>query len=163
MLAVVSQAHAHKRNCPAVAPVLEMLRPVVLWRQCPRLVGPMASAGSGGRRKFASGVLPSGSTSPRSLNIFDRELKRKQKNWAARQPEPMKFDYLKEEVRLRDRDGGRADPPGRVTLRRCFPAFTIILEGREACIVCAPVTHSFTKYCLSSSYKARSPPLQDSV
>ncbi|EMP31754.1 Putative methyltransferase C20orf7 like protein, partial [Chelonia mydas] len=28
---------------------------------------------------------------------FDRELKRKQKNWAALQPEPAKYDYLREE------------------------------------------------------------------
>ncbi|KAK7810290.1 hypothetical protein U0070_019318 [Myodes glareolus] len=81
-----------------------MLRPVVLWRLT-RLGGPAVSTGSGGRREVASGVPPSGSTSPRALNIFDRELKRKQKNWAARQPEPMKFDYLKEEVgsRIADR------------------------------------------------------------
>ncbi|XP_076426844.1 arginine-hydroxylase NDUFAF5, mitochondrial isoform X2 [Peromyscus maniculatus bairdii] len=82
-----------------------MLRPVVLWRLSPRLGGPAVSAGSCGRREVASGVPPSGSTSPRALNIFDRELKRKQKNWAARQPEPRKFDYLKEEVgsRIADR------------------------------------------------------------
>lgn len=102
-------ARAQWKSCPAAAPVLEMLRQVVLWRRCSRLVGP---AGSGGRREVAAGVPPSGGTSPRALNIFDRDLKRKQKNWAARQPEPMKFDYLKEEVRL------RSDPPGRVTLRR---------------------------------------------
>ncbi|XP_052578673.1 arginine-hydroxylase NDUFAF5, mitochondrial isoform X2 [Peromyscus californicus insignis] len=82
-----------------------MLRPVVLWRLSPRLGGPAVSAGSCGRRAVASSVPPSGSTSPRALNIFDRELKRKQKNWAARQPEPRKFDYLKEEVgsRIADR------------------------------------------------------------
>ncbi|XP_038186643.1 arginine-hydroxylase NDUFAF5, mitochondrial isoform X2 [Arvicola amphibius] len=81
-----------------------MLRLVVLCRLT-RLGGPAVSAGCGGRREVASGVPPSGSTSPRALNIFDRELKRKQKNWAARQPEPMKFDYLKEEVgsRIADR------------------------------------------------------------
>ncbi|XP_075818434.1 arginine-hydroxylase NDUFAF5, mitochondrial isoform X2 [Microtus pennsylvanicus] len=81
-----------------------MLRPPVLWRLT-RLRSPAVSAGNGGRREVASGVPPSGSTSPRALNIFDRELKRKQKNWAARQPEPMKFDYLKEEVgsRIADR------------------------------------------------------------
>ncbi|XP_029773333.1 arginine-hydroxylase NDUFAF5, mitochondrial isoform X3 [Suricata suricatta] len=58
-----------------------------------------------GLRKVASGVSPPGSPSRRALNIFDRDLKRKQKNWAARQPEPMKFDYLKEEVgsRIADR------------------------------------------------------------
>ncbi|XP_044119404.1 arginine-hydroxylase NDUFAF5, mitochondrial isoform X1 [Neovison vison] len=56
-------------------------------------------------RELASGVSSPGSTSPRALNIFDRDLKRKQKNWAARQPEAMKFDYLKEEVgsRIADR------------------------------------------------------------
>ncbi|XP_054987084.1 arginine-hydroxylase NDUFAF5, mitochondrial isoform X3 [Sorex araneus] len=53
-------------------------------------------------REFASGP---GSTSPRTLNIFDRDLKRKQKNWAARLPDRMKFEYLKEEVgsRIADR------------------------------------------------------------
>ncbi|XP_019607608.2 arginine-hydroxylase NDUFAF5, mitochondrial isoform X2 [Rhinolophus sinicus] len=58
-----------------------------------------------GLRKATSGVSPPGSTSPRALNIFDRDLKRKQKNWAARQPETMKFDYLKDEVgsRIADR------------------------------------------------------------
>ncbi|XP_062059836.1 arginine-hydroxylase NDUFAF5, mitochondrial isoform X2 [Lepus europaeus] len=56
-------------------------------------------------RAVASGVSSPGGTSPGALNIFDRELKRKQKNWAARQPEPIKFDYLKEEVgsRIADR------------------------------------------------------------
>ncbi|XP_055977603.1 arginine-hydroxylase NDUFAF5, mitochondrial isoform X4 [Sorex fumeus] len=55
-----------------------------------------------GLREFASGP---GGTSPRALNIFDRDLKRKQKNWAARQPDVMKFEYLKEEVgsRIADR------------------------------------------------------------
>ena len=107
VLAVLPPAHAHNRKlCPAVAPWPEMLRPVVLWRLT-RLGGPAVSVGSGGRWEVASGVPSSGSTSPRALNIFDRELKRKQKNWAARQPEPMKFDYLKEEVRPRDSDGGR--------------------------------------------------------
>ncbi|XP_055458559.1 arginine-hydroxylase NDUFAF5, mitochondrial isoform X1 [Psammomys obesus] len=79
-----------------------MLRQVVAWRQCSRLVGP---ARSGGRREVASGAPPSGGASPGALNIFDRDLKRKQKNWAARQPEPTKFDYLREEVgsRIADR------------------------------------------------------------
>ncbi|KAG8519846.1 Arginine-hydroxylase NDUFAF5, mitochondrial [Galemys pyrenaicus] len=56
-------------------------------------------------RKFASSFSPPGNASARALNIFDRNLKRKQKNWAARQPETMKFDYLKEEVggRIADR------------------------------------------------------------
>ncbi|XP_035865452.1 arginine-hydroxylase NDUFAF5, mitochondrial isoform X4 [Phyllostomus discolor] len=58
-----------------------------------------------GVRKVASGVSSPGSASPRALNIFDRDLKRKQKNWAARQPDPMKFDYVREEVgsRIADR------------------------------------------------------------
>ncbi|XP_008849308.1 arginine-hydroxylase NDUFAF5, mitochondrial [Nannospalax galili] len=66
---------------------------------------PGVPAGSIGLRDVPSGVPPPGSTSPRALNIFDRDLKRKQKNWAARQPEPMKFDYRKEEVgnRIADR------------------------------------------------------------
>ncbi|XP_021567524.1 arginine-hydroxylase NDUFAF5, mitochondrial isoform X2 [Carlito syrichta] len=82
-----------------------MLRPAGLWRLClrPRTAG--VSTENLGRRKVASAVPPRGGTSPRALNIFDRDLKRKQKNWAARQPEPMKFDYLKEEVgsRIADR------------------------------------------------------------
>ncbi|XP_032276978.1 arginine-hydroxylase NDUFAF5, mitochondrial-like [Phoca vitulina] len=73
----------------------------LLWRWPP-------AAGVPGKnlhfRKVASGVSPLGSTSPRALNIFHRDLKRKQKNWAARQPEPMKFDYLKEEVESRIAD-----------------------------------------------------------
>ncbi|XP_024415157.1 arginine-hydroxylase NDUFAF5, mitochondrial isoform X1 [Desmodus rotundus] len=58
-----------------------------------------------GVRKVASGVSSLGSASPRALNIFDRDLKRKQKNWAARQPDPLKFDYVREEVgsRIADR------------------------------------------------------------
>nr|XP_055200066.1 arginine-hydroxylase NDUFAF5, mitochondrial isoform X2 [Nyctereutes procyonoides] len=67
----------------------------LLWRR-PPAAG--VAARNLGLREVASGVSPPGSTSPRALNIFDRDLKRKQKNWAARQPEPMKFDYLKEAV-----------------------------------------------------------------
>lgn len=48
-----------------------------------------------GLGRFASGP---GRTSTPVLNIFDRALKRKQKNWAARRPDLAKFDYLKEEV-----------------------------------------------------------------
>ena len=60
-----------------------------------------------GVRKVASGVSSLGSASPRALNIFDRDLKRKQKNWAARQPDPLKFDYVREEVSPRDSGGRR--------------------------------------------------------
>ncbi|XP_036040045.1 arginine-hydroxylase NDUFAF5, mitochondrial-like [Onychomys torridus] len=76
----------------------EMLRPVVLWRLSPRLGGP-----GGLCRELRS---QGGSVQCPSIGQhFDRELKRKQKNWAARQPEPRKFDYLKEEVgsRIADR------------------------------------------------------------
>ncbi|NXG82926.1 NDUF5 hydroxylase, partial [Stercorarius parasiticus] len=40
-----------------------------------------------------------------ALSPFDRQLKRKQKNWAALQAEPAKYDYLREEVgsRMADR------------------------------------------------------------
>lgn len=108
VLAVVPPGHAHIRNyAPLWRRQLEMLRPAVLRRLSPRLGGFAVPAGCGSRREVASGVPPTGGTSPRALNIFDRELKRKQKNWAARQPEPMKFDYLKEEVRLWVRDRGR--------------------------------------------------------
>ncbi|XP_011527644.1 arginine-hydroxylase NDUFAF5, mitochondrial isoform X2 [Homo sapiens] len=82
-----------------------MLRPAGLWRLCRRPWAARVPAENLGRREVTSGVSPRGSTSPRTLNIFDRDLKRKQKNWAARQPEPTKFDYLKEEVgsRIADR------------------------------------------------------------
>ncbi|KAF3824662.1 hypothetical protein GH733_009996 [Mirounga leonina] len=76
----------------------------LLWRRPPAAGVPARNLRF---RKVASGVSPPGSTSPRALNIFDRDLKRKQKNWAARQPEPMKFDYLKEEVSPRGSGGGR--------------------------------------------------------
>ena len=100
-----------------------------LWRRRSLVFG--VPAKNLGLRKVASGVSPPGSTSPRALNIFDRDLKRKQKNWAARQPEPVKFDYLKEEVSPRgsrgratpnsgSKSGGSgqapADPTSRVTL-----------------------------------------------
>ncbi|XP_027625805.1 arginine-hydroxylase NDUFAF5, mitochondrial isoform X3 [Tupaia chinensis] len=98
-------AHAHHRTHHLGASRLDMLRQTWLWHlwRRPRAAG--VPAGNLGRRQVASGVSPPSGTTARSLNIFDRDLKRKQKNWAARQPEPMKFDYLKEEVgsRIADR------------------------------------------------------------
>ncbi|XP_066870301.1 arginine-hydroxylase NDUFAF5, mitochondrial isoform X2 [Kogia breviceps] len=90
---------------PQAASPLEMLRLtrfLPCWRRPPAAGVPAKNVGF---RKVASGVSSLGSASPRSLNIFDRDLKRKQKNWAARQPERIKFDYLKEEVgsRIADR------------------------------------------------------------
>ncbi|XP_049724930.1 arginine-hydroxylase NDUFAF5, mitochondrial isoform X2 [Elephas maximus indicus] len=81
-----------------------MLRLEQLWRlwRRPRAAG--VFAGNLSRREVASGVFPPGGASPRALNIFDRNLKRKQKNWAAQQPEPKKYDYLKEEVGSRVAD-----------------------------------------------------------
>ncbi|XP_004634399.1 arginine-hydroxylase NDUFAF5, mitochondrial isoform X1 [Octodon degus] len=75
-----------------------MLKAGWLWRRWLRrgAVGVLAENLS--YREVASGVPPLGSTSPGALNIFDRSLKRKQKNWAAQQPEPTRFDYLREEV-----------------------------------------------------------------
>ncbi|XP_049630314.1 arginine-hydroxylase NDUFAF5, mitochondrial [Suncus etruscus] len=69
-----------------------------LWRPS----GFGAHTDSFGLGRFASGP---GRTSTPVLNIFDRALKRKQKNWAARRPDLAKFDYLKEEVgsRIADR------------------------------------------------------------
>ncbi|KFO29022.1 hypothetical protein H920_09544 [Fukomys damarensis] len=75
-----------------------MLRPGVLWRRWLRPRTTKVGAEKLGCREVASGVPPLGSTSPGVLNIFDRVLKRKQKNWAAQQPELMRFDYLREEV-----------------------------------------------------------------
>uniref|UniRef100_A0A8C9DDF4 Arginine-hydroxylase NDUFAF5, mitochondrial n=1 Tax=Prolemur simus TaxID=1328070 RepID=A0A8C9DDF4_PROSS len=87
-----------------------MLRPAGLWRLLWRPWAPGVPAENLGRRKVASGVSIPGGPSPRALNIFDRDLKRKQKNWAARQPEPAKFDYLREEVRPRAGQRGGAAP-----------------------------------------------------
>ncbi|XP_040837756.1 arginine-hydroxylase NDUFAF5, mitochondrial isoform X2 [Ochotona curzoniae] len=74
-----------------------------VWLPC-RAVGSV-SAETLGRRTVASGACSPGDLSPGALNIFDRQLKRKQKNWAARQPESTQCDYLKEEVgsRIADR------------------------------------------------------------
>lgn len=81
-----------------MVPQREMLRPGVLWRRWLRPCTTRVGAEKLGCREVASGVPPPGSTSPGVLNIFDRGLKRKQKNWAAQQPELMRFDYLREEV-----------------------------------------------------------------
>lgn len=81
-----------------MAPFREMLPLTRLWLRWRRPSVAGVPGKNLGVRKVASGVAPPGSASPRALNIFDRDLKRKQKNWAARQPEPMKFEYLKEEV-----------------------------------------------------------------
>uniref|UniRef100_A0A8C0GEB2 Arginine-hydroxylase NDUFAF5, mitochondrial n=1 Tax=Chelonoidis abingdonii TaxID=106734 RepID=A0A8C0GEB2_CHEAB len=59
-------------------------------------------------RRFwaASGkTAPAASPGSGARSPFDRQLKRKQKNWAALQPEPAKYDYLREEVggRVADR------------------------------------------------------------
>uniref|UniRef100_A0A8D0H3U9 Arginine-hydroxylase NDUFAF5, mitochondrial n=1 Tax=Sphenodon punctatus TaxID=8508 RepID=A0A8D0H3U9_SPHPU len=60
---------------------------------------------------------------PGARSPFDRELKRKQKNWAARQPEPERCEYLREEV------GGRiADRVFDIT--RTFPLALDIGCGR---------------------------------
>lgn len=89
-----------------------MLRPARLWRLWRRPPAAGVLAPNLGGREVASGVSPHGKTSPGVLNIFDRNLKRKQKNWAARQPEPMKFDYLREEVGLGDTAGGLSEAGG---------------------------------------------------
>ncbi|XP_059561496.1 arginine-hydroxylase NDUFAF5, mitochondrial isoform X2 [Myotis daubentonii] len=88
-----------------MAPFREMLSLTRFWLGWRRPSVAGVPGKNLGVRKVASGVSPPGSASPRALNIFDRDLKRKQKNWAARQPEPMKFEYLKEEVgsRIADR------------------------------------------------------------
>ena len=78
-------------------PLLTPLR--FSWRRLPAAGVPVKNLGL---RTVASGASSPSGASPKAFNIFDRDLKRKQKNWAARQPEPMKFDYLKEEVSLRD-------------------------------------------------------------
>ncbi|XP_023608966.1 arginine-hydroxylase NDUFAF5, mitochondrial isoform X4 [Myotis lucifugus] len=88
-----------------MAPFREMLPLTRFWLGWRRPSVARVPGKNLGVRKVASGVSPPGSASPKALNIFDRDLKRKQKNWAARQPEPMKFEYLKEEVgsRIADR------------------------------------------------------------
>ncbi|XP_052506962.1 arginine-hydroxylase NDUFAF5, mitochondrial isoform X2 [Budorcas taxicolor] len=81
-------------------PLLTPLR--FSWRRLPAAGVPVKNLGL---RTVASGASSPSGASPKAFNIFDRDLKRKQKNWAARQPELMKFDYLKEEVgsRIADR------------------------------------------------------------
>ncbi|XP_045430910.1 arginine-hydroxylase NDUFAF5, mitochondrial isoform X1 [Pipistrellus kuhlii] len=88
-----------------MAPCREMLPLTRFWLRWRRPPVARIPGRNLGVRKVASGVSPPSSASPRALNIFDRDLKRKQKNWAARQPEPLKFEYLKEEVgsRIADR------------------------------------------------------------
>ncbi|XP_004840892.1 arginine-hydroxylase NDUFAF5, mitochondrial isoform X2 [Heterocephalus glaber] len=81
-----------------MVPRLEMLRTGVVWHRWLRPRTARVRAENLGCREVASGVPPLGSKSLGVLNIFDRGLKRKQKNWAAQQPEPTRFDYLREEV-----------------------------------------------------------------
>uniref|UniRef100_A0A8C0GGI0 Arginine-hydroxylase NDUFAF5, mitochondrial n=1 Tax=Chelonoidis abingdonii TaxID=106734 RepID=A0A8C0GGI0_CHEAB len=61
-----------------------------------------ASSGCWCRRFWAASgkTAPAASPGSGARSPFDRQLKRKQKNWAALQPEPAKYDYLREEVRL---------------------------------------------------------------
>uniref|UniRef100_A0A8C3IFP0 Arginine-hydroxylase NDUFAF5, mitochondrial n=1 Tax=Chrysemys picta bellii TaxID=8478 RepID=A0A8C3IFP0_CHRPI len=74
-----------------------------------------ASPGCWCRRFWtASGEAAAAAASPGSgaRSPFDRQLKRKQKNWAALQPEPAKYNYLREEVRHpRPRSSGSALSP----------------------------------------------------
>ncbi|XP_037668025.1 arginine-hydroxylase NDUFAF5, mitochondrial isoform X2 [Choloepus didactylus] len=81
-----------------------MLRPFRLWRLWQPSRAVRDSTETLGRKEVASGVSTPRGPSPRALNIFDRDLKRKQKNWAARQSEPKKYDYLREEVGSRVAD-----------------------------------------------------------
>lgn len=139
----------------------KMLRPTRLWlwwRRPPTAVIPAKNLSL---RKAHSAVPPPGSASPRALNIFDRDLKRKQKNWAARQPEPMKFDYLKEEVSVRGSGGGwrRAlasgpgalatsptDPTSPCDLEQApSPAWTPAITVELGFVRCYSSVHSFTR------------------
>lgn len=36
-----------------------------------------------------------------SINVFNREMKKKQKNWAASLEDAYQYDYLRDEVRTR--------------------------------------------------------------
>ena len=134
---------------------MALLTPLrVSWRQLPAAGVPVKNFGL---RTVASGAsFPSGGGSPKAFNIFDRDLKRKQKNWAAQQPEPTKFDYLKEEVSLRDgAEGGLAPdfgpgsspPPRRVTLsgRPALPVWApaVIAQGPRAGVCDVRLVHSF--------------------
>uniref|UniRef100_A0A8C0GPJ6 Arginine-hydroxylase NDUFAF5, mitochondrial n=1 Tax=Chelonoidis abingdonii TaxID=106734 RepID=A0A8C0GPJ6_CHEAB len=66
--------------------------------------GPRRAERQGQRRRLDT-PLPQGLGGSGARSPFDRQLKRKQKNWAALQPEPAKYDYLREEVggRVADR------------------------------------------------------------
>lgn len=85
----------------------EKMRLTRLWLEWRRPQAARVPGKNPGVRKVASGISSPGSASSRALNIFDRDLKRKQKNWAARQPDPTKFDYVREEVSPRGSGGGR--------------------------------------------------------
>uniref|UniRef100_A0A8C3IGJ6 Arginine-hydroxylase NDUFAF5, mitochondrial n=1 Tax=Chrysemys picta bellii TaxID=8478 RepID=A0A8C3IGJ6_CHRPI len=83
------------------------------WHACRgRGGGAQRSPGCWCRRFWtASGEAAAAAASPGSgaRSPFDRQLKRKQKNWAALQPEPAKYNYLREEVRHpRPRSSGSA-------------------------------------------------------
>ncbi|XP_036604005.1 arginine-hydroxylase NDUFAF5, mitochondrial isoform X2 [Trichosurus vulpecula] len=77
----------------------------------------------GTSRGTSSYLSPLRGTAPGVVNVFDRVLKRKQKNWAAQQLEHHKYDYLKEEV------GGRV--ADRVyDIARDFPLALDVGSGR---------------------------------
>ncbi|CAI9567000.1 unnamed protein product, partial [Staurois parvus] len=66
------------------------------------------------------------------FNVFDRSMKRKQKNWAASQDNTQEYDYLKEEVAARIAD--------RVfDVARIFPFALDLGSGRGY------VSHNLTK------------------
>ncbi|XP_074065526.1 arginine-hydroxylase NDUFAF5, mitochondrial isoform X2 [Macrotis lagotis] len=74
------------------------------WPRRWRGLRPPAGCASRGRAAPLSQAGGGGGGGPGVINVFDRALKRKQKNWAARQPEPLQYDYLREEVGSRVAD-----------------------------------------------------------
>ncbi|CAH2255552.1 arginine-hydroxylase NDUFAF5, mitochondrial isoform X1 [Pelobates cultripes] len=49
-------------------------------------------------------IMAYSSSTESAFNVFDRKMKRKQRNWAACQPNAQQYDYLKEEVGARIAD-----------------------------------------------------------
>ena len=55
----------------------------------------------GKMRRTWSQTMRRGRPFATAMTVFDRELKRKQRDWAVRQPDAEEFDYLRSEVRHR--------------------------------------------------------------
>lgn len=68
-------------------------------------------------------------TGPGALSPFDRQMKRKQKNWAAGQPHAERCEYLREEVEEKERE----EMTGRslFLLGKYWKYFTVLLSEKS--------------------------------